>query len=61
MFSAYMQEVNIKNLVIFNLFYLRFCFGPHVCIGNSNFRICGVCLIVAVSETSSHYRQIILP
>jgi len=30
------------NLIIFNLFYLHFCFGPQVCIGNSSFRICGV-------------------
>jgi len=30
------------NLIIVNLFYLYFCFGPQVCIGNSSFRICGV-------------------
>jgi len=36
-----MQEVNFKKIIIFNLFYLRFCFGPQVCIGNSSFRICG--------------------
>ena len=42
MFSAYMQEVNLKDVIIFNLFHLLFCFGPHVCIGNSSFRICGV-------------------
>ena len=42
MFSAYMQEINLKILIIFNLFYLHFCFGPHVCIGNSSFRICRV-------------------
>ena len=41
-FSAYMQKVNFKNCIIFNLFYLRFSFGPHVCIGNPSFRICGV-------------------
>ena len=35
-----MQEVNFKNFIIFNLFYLRFCFGPQVCIGNSSFSIC---------------------
>jgi hypothetical protein len=28
--------------MIFNLFYLRFCFGPPVCIGNSSFSIFGV-------------------
>jgi hypothetical protein len=42
MFSAYMQEVNLKIFIIFNLFYVLFCFGPQVCIGNSSFRICGV-------------------
>ena len=42
MFSAYMQGVNLKNFVFFNLFYLLFCFGPHVCIGSSSFRPCGV-------------------
>jgi len=42
MFSAYMQEVNFKNFIIFNLFYLLFCFGPQVCIGNPTFRICEV-------------------
>jgi hypothetical protein len=42
MFSAYMQEVNFKNFIIFSLFYLLFCFGPQVCIGNSSFGICGV-------------------
>jgi len=42
MFSAYMQEVELKNFIIFSLFYLCFSFGPHVCIGNSSFRICGV-------------------
>jgi len=42
MLSAYMQEVNLKNFIIFNLFYLHFCFGPQVCIENSSLRICGV-------------------
>ena len=42
MFSVYMQEVNLKFFIIFNLFYLHFCFGPQVCKGNSTFRICGV-------------------
>jgi hypothetical protein len=50
MFSAYIQEA---NLTIFNLFYLHFCVGPHVCIGNSSLRIFAVCLGVVVSETSS--------
>jgi hypothetical protein len=36
-----MQEVNFKKFIIFNLFYLRFCYGPQVYIGNSGFRICG--------------------
>jgi len=40
MFNAYMQ-VDFKNFIIFNLFYLLFCFGPQVCVGNSSFRICG--------------------
>jgi hypothetical protein len=31
MFSACMQEVNLKKFIIFNLFYLLFCFGPQVC------------------------------
>jgi hypothetical protein len=39
MFDAYMQEVNFK---ICNLIYLRFCFGSHVCTGNSSLRIFGV-------------------
>ena len=30
-FGAYMQEVKFKNFIIFNLFYLRFFFGPQVC------------------------------
>ena len=42
MFSVYMQEVNLNFFIIFNSFYLRFCFGPQVCVGNSSFRICGV-------------------
>jgi hypothetical protein len=42
MFSAYMQEVNFKKIIIFNLFYLHFCFGHHVCIGNSSLRISGL-------------------
>jgi hypothetical protein len=41
MLSVYMQEVNLKHFIIFNLFYLRFSFGPHICIGNCSFRICG--------------------
>jgi len=31
-----------KKIIIFNLFYLCFCFGPQVCIGNSSFGVCGV-------------------
>jgi hypothetical protein len=27
--------------IFFGLFYLRFCVGAQVCIGNSSFRICG--------------------
>ena len=42
MFSAYMQVVTFKKITIFYLFYLQFCFGPQICIGNSSFRICGV-------------------
>ena len=42
MFSAYMQEVNLKSFIIFNLFYLRLCFGHNVCTGNNSFKICGV-------------------
>ena len=42
MFSAYIQEVNLKIFIIFNLFYLRFSFEPGVSIGYSSFRICGV-------------------
>ena len=40
--TAYMQEVNFKKFVIFNLFCLHFCFVYQVCRGNSSFRICGV-------------------
>ena len=36
MFSAYMQEVNLK---VFNLFYSRFCYGPDICTGNFSFKI----------------------
>jgi len=36
-----MQEVNFKQIIIFSLFCLHFCFGPQVCTGNSSFRICG--------------------
>jgi len=39
MFGAYMQEVNLKVLWFFSLFYLRFCFGPDVCTGNFSFKI----------------------
>jgi hypothetical protein len=28
-------------MIIFNLFYLRFCFGPQFCIGNSSFGVSG--------------------
>jgi hypothetical protein len=41
MFSAYMQEVNFYN---FNLFYLRLSFAPHIFVGISSFRVCGVVL-----------------
>jgi hypothetical protein len=30
MFSADIQEVNFKKFIVFNLFYLRFYFGPQV-------------------------------
>jgi len=39
-----MQEVNLNKIINFNLFYLYFCFGPQVFIGNSSFRICGFVL-----------------
>jgi hypothetical protein len=42
MFIAYMLEVNLKIFKVFNLYYLRFYFVPHVCTGNSSLRICGV-------------------
>jgi hypothetical protein len=42
MFSAYMQEVILQNFIIFNLFYLYFCFGTLVFIGNSSFKVFGV-------------------
>ena len=32
----------MKSFIIFNLFYLRFCFGPDVCIGNFRVKIFGV-------------------
>jgi hypothetical protein len=44
MFSAYILEVNLKNFIIFNLFYLRFCLGPHVFAGNSSLKACGCAL-----------------
>ena len=61
MFSAYMQEVTLKNVIIFNLFYLHSCFGPHVCIGNSRLKFLEMRLGVVVSERSSYYTHIILP
>jgi hypothetical protein len=39
-----MQKVNLKKFIFLSLFYLRFCFGPQVCIANSSFRICGLVL-----------------
>ena len=42
MFCVYMQEVNSKRCIIFNLFYLRFCYGHDVCTENFSFKICGV-------------------
>ena len=36
-----MLDINFKKFIIFNSFYLCFCYGPQVCIGNSSFRICG--------------------
>jgi hypothetical protein len=53
MFSAYIQEVNFKNFIIFNLFYLRFCFGPDmVCAQEiSASRFTELCLGMVVSET----------
>jgi hypothetical protein len=50
MFSVYTLEVNFKNFTIFNLLYLRFCFGPCVFAGNSSLRVCGV-------VPSTHYTQ----
>jgi hypothetical protein len=65
MFSAYMQEGNLTIFIIFSLFYIHFCVGPQVCIGNSRLRIFTVCLGVVVSDTSSIYTHahthIILP
>jgi hypothetical protein len=40
--KRFSKEVNLKCFIILNLFYLRFCFGPHVFTGNSISRICGV-------------------
>jgi hypothetical protein len=53
MFSAYIQEVNFKNFMIFNLFYLRFCFRPDMmCAQNiSASRFTELCLGVVVLET----------
>jgi hypothetical protein len=42
MFSSYILEVNLKNVIILNLFYLDFYFGPHIFAGNSSLRVCGV-------------------
>jgi len=33
---------NMLKFIIFNLFYLHFCFGPKVCIGDSSLGIFGV-------------------
>jgi hypothetical protein len=55
MFSAYIQEVKLTTFIIFKLFYLHFCVGPHLCVVNSSLRIFAICLGVVVSETSSFY------
>jgi len=45
MFSVYVWKTNLnKSFVIFNLFYLHFCFGLLICIGSCNFRRCRVLL-----------------
>jgi hypothetical protein len=46
-----MQEVNLKKLIFFNLFYLHFCLGSYICIGNSSLRDSGVMPGVVVTET----------
>jgi hypothetical protein len=55
MFSVYILEVNLKIVVIFNLFYLHFCFRPYVFAGNSSLRVCGVVPWLGI------VRNIILP
>jgi hypothetical protein len=66
MFSAYILEVNFKNFIIFNLFYLRFRFGPHIFAGNSSLKACGVVPWLGIIRdiillhTSTH-THIILP
>jgi hypothetical protein len=48
MFSAYILKVIFKNVIIFNLFYLRFCFGPYVFAGNSSFNTFGVVPLLGI-------------
>jgi hypothetical protein len=52
MFSVYMHEVNFKMFIIFNLFYLLFCFGPDMMCAQeiSASRFTELCLGVVVSE-----------
>jgi len=57
-----MQEVNLKEFIILNLFYLLFCFGPHICVCNSSLRIFGVVTWHgSVKNTILLHTHIILP
>jgi hypothetical protein len=60
-----MQEVNFKNFTILNLFYLHFCFMPHICIQNSSLRIFGVvtwhCSVKNTILLHTHKHIILLP
>jgi len=49
-----MQEVNLKKIIIFNLFYLHFCLGPQVCLGNSSFRFCALAWWCQKHHLTSH-------
>ena len=50
MFSAYKQEDNL-SFIMFNLFYLRFCFRSDVCTGNIGFQNLWSC---ALLHTHTH-------
>ena len=58
MFSACMQEVNLKNFIIFHLFYVHFCFAPKFAKEIPASKFVELWLGMVVSETSAYYAHI---